>query len=205
MPDQKTEWTQFGGEHMFADSMRQALSSGARLDDATIKLIQKIPTYAVKCLKCNKYHLFSNLLKGCKNCSSTDYAIGGVPTQISIVCGRCGAELLASVKCDCGCVNPLNVDTMNQPKTAGMCFIATAACGDPFAPEVLVLSAFRDDVLSASGIGRAFIRFYYAMSPSIAAVIARSVALRRFALAVIVKPAFHLVKIANRRSRTARD
>src|SRR5690349_16222007 len=140
MPDQKTEWTQFGGEHMFAHSMGQALSSGGRTDDETIKLIQKIPTYAVKCLKCGKYHLFSNLLKGCKNCSSTDYAIGGMPTQISIVCGGCGTELLPSVKCDCGCVNPLNVDTMNQPKTGGMCFVATAACGDPFAPEVITLS-----------------------------------------------------------------
>src|ERR1035438_2906281 len=119
MADKEIKWTQFGGEHMFAETMRQAMSKGAQLD-STIKLIQNIPTFAVKCLKCEKYHLFSNLLKGCKNCSSTDYAIGGMPTQISIVCGRCGTELLASVKCDCGCINPLNVDTMNQPKTGGM-------------------------------------------------------------------------------------
>src|ERR1035441_4383291 len=60
LTDQKVEWTQFGGEHMFAESMRQAMSSGAQLD-STIKLIQNIPTYAVKCLKCGKYDLFSRL------------------------------------------------------------------------------------------------------------------------------------------------
>ena len=191
MADKEVKWTQFGGEHMFAESMRQAMSAGAQLD-STIKLIQNIPTYAVKCLKCEKYHLFSTLLKACKNCSSTQYAIGGMPTQISIVCGRCGTELLASVKCECGCVNPLNVDTMNQPKTGG-CFIATAAFGDPFAPEVIALSTFRDDVLSESAIGRMFIRTYYAVSPPFAAAIAGSAALRRLAMAVIVRPAVRLV------------
>ena len=192
MPDQKVEWTQFGGEHMFAESMRQAMSGSAQLD-STIKLIQNIPTYAVKCLKCGKYHLFSTLLRGCKNCSGTDYAIAGMPTQISIVCGRCGTELLPSVKCDCGCINPLNVDTMNQPKTGGMCFVATAACGDPLAPEVITLSAFRDDVLLPSRLGRLFVHVYYTVSPPIAAIIARSKALRCVAMAMLVQPAARLV------------
>jgi HEAT repeat protein len=79
-------------------------------------------------------------------------------------------------------------------KAKSGCFIATAACGDPWAPEVIALSAFRDDVLRASAIGRAFIRLYYAASPSIAAVIARSTALRRAAMATIVRPAISVVR-----------
>ncbi len=201
--NKKTEWTQFGGQHMFAESMRQAMSNGAQLD-STIKLIQNIPTFAVKCLKCEKYHLFSNLLKGCKNCSSTDYRIGGMPTQISIVCGRCGTELLGSVKCDCGCVNPLNVDTMNQPKKAGMCFVATAACGDPFAPEVITLSAFRDEVLLRSRMGRLFVRLYYAVSPPIAAVISRSKVLQCIAMAVLVQPVARVATGLRLRNRGVR-
>src|SRR5215207_3732238 len=40
------------------------------------------------------------------------------------------------------------------------CFIATAAFGDSDAPEVIYLSAFRDDALSQSVFGRGFIRVY---------------------------------------------
>lgn len=86
--------------------------------------------------------------------------------------------------------------TPPAPKSSGGCFVASAACGDPFAPEVIVLSAFRDDVLSVSGIRRAFIRLYYAVSPPIAAVIARSNALRRAAMVLIVRPAVRLVRFA---------
>lgn len=75
------------------------------------------------------------------------------------------------------------------------CFIATAASGNVFAPEVIVLSAFRDDVLLRTRIGRAFVRFYYAVSPPIAALIARSSALRRAAMTFIVRPAVRLVRI----------
>jgi hypothetical protein len=76
----------------------------------------------------------------------------------------------------------------------GMCFIATAALGDAFAPEITVLSAFRDDVLLRSQIGRTFVRLYYARSPSIAAVIARSAFLRRAAMVLIVRPSVKLVQ-----------
>ena len=80
-----------------------------------------------------------------------------------------------------------------EPKKAGGCFVATAACGDPFAPEVIVLSTFRDDVLSTSVIGRAFISLYYATSPPVAAVIARSIALRRAAMTMLVRPSVRVV------------
>jgi hypothetical protein len=84
----------------------------------------------------------------------------------------------------------------------GMCFVATAACGDASAPEVITLSAFRDDVLLQGRIGRLIVRFYYAASPPIAAVIARSSALRYVAMAMLVQPAARMV--TNLRSRNGR-
>jgi len=90
------------------------------------------------------------------------------------------------------------VAKMHGAKAGGKCFIATAACGTPWASEVLVLSAFRDDSLSRSRIGRAFTRLYYDVSPPFASLIARSIFLRRAAMALIVKPAVHVVqKVGN--------
>ena len=48
------------------------------------------------------------------------------------------------------------------------CYIATAVYGSYDAPQVIVLRRFRDEVLSKSFLGRAFIRTYYAISPSVA-------------------------------------
>jgi hypothetical protein len=58
------------------------------------------------------------------------------------------------------------------------CFIATAAYGDPDAPEVESLRRFRDNVLLKSRFGTAFVRFYYAVSPPLARVVARHPRLR---------------------------
>jgi len=86
----------------------------------------------------------------------------------------------------------------DQPKTkSGGCFIATAACGDRRAPEVIILSAFRDVFLAQNLIGRAFIRLYYVVSPPIATVIARSTGLRRVALTLVVRPAVWLARLWN--------
>jgi hypothetical protein len=80
-----------------------------------------------------------------------------------------------------------------SPNGDGPCFIATAACGDPFAPEVVALSAFRDDVLLRNRIGKAFVRLYYVVSPPIAAVIAQSGVLRSASMALVVRPACYFV------------
>lgn len=55
----------------------------------------------------------------------------------------------------------------DTPKKSGGCYIATAVYGSYDCPEVWILRRFRDDVLAKTVFGRAFIRAYYAISPSI--------------------------------------
>lgn len=79
--------------------------------------------------------------------------------------------------------------TTNSSKSG--CFIATAVYGSEIAPEVTVLRKFRDARLLRSHVGRAFVRVYYATSPTIAALLehvspARMV-VRRLFLNPIVK------------------
>jgi hypothetical protein len=50
----------------------------------------------------------------------------------------------------------------------GACFIATAAYGTSMAEEIQILRALRDEYLLTNVIGRAFVDFYYKVSPPIA-------------------------------------
>ncbi|MBI5834460.1 MAG: tetratricopeptide repeat protein [Armatimonadetes bacterium] len=61
------------------------------------------------------------------------------------------------------------------------CFVATAACGDAFAPEVVTLRAWRDTVLCRSAGGRWLIRCYDRCSPPLA----RFIAQRRWLAALV--------------------
>ena len=60
----------------------------------------------------------------------------------------------------------------------GGCFIATAAFGSYMDPHVKVLRSFRDVCLQTTATGRAFVRWYYAVSPPIADTIRKSETLR---------------------------
>lgn len=48
------------------------------------------------------------------------------------------------------------------------CYIATACYGNEFAPEVLHLKLFRDNILAKNYFGRLFIKTYYFVSPTVA-------------------------------------
>lgn len=67
----------------------------------------------------------------------------------------------------------------------GGCFIATAAFGSAMAPEVERLREFRDSCLLTNGPGRAFVDFYYRMSPPVADFISESEELRQIVRGIL--------------------
>jgi hypothetical protein len=68
------------------------------------------------------------------------------------------------------------------------CFVATATMGEDH-PDVEVLRAFRDRVMLPMRAGRAVIRFYRIVGPTLARWISASRSLRVVAHVLIVKPA----------------
>ena len=60
------------------------------------------------------------------------------------------------------------------------CYIATCVYGSYDCPEVWTLRRYRDSVLSASSFGRAFIKFYYAVSPKIVKIFGSNKLFKRF-------------------------
>ncbi len=71
---------------------------------------------------------------------------------------------------------------VEETETKGLksraCFIATAAYGDTYAPEVEALRRFRDRRLLTNRPGTAFVRLYYRLSPPLARLIAKKPRLR---------------------------
>ena len=62
----------------------------------------------------------------------------------------------------------VNIILKEQRKNGGGgCYVATAVYGSYDCPPVWTLRRYRDAVLSKSWYGRAFIRTYYAVSPSL--------------------------------------
>jgi hypothetical protein len=75
----------------------------------------------------------------------------------------------------------------------GGCFLATAAFGEG-APELEDFRAFRDRALLPTRSGRALVRVYYAVGPSLAAAVSRSPALRGFVRARLARVHARLVQ-----------
>lgn len=72
------------------------------------------------------------------------------------------------------------------------CFIATAAYGSYFEPEVKVLRNFRDKQLLPYRYGRAFVDWYYATSPLFAAYIAKHDSLRALTRGALMPVVFSI-------------
>ena len=73
------------------------------------------------------------------------------------------------------------------------CFIATAAYGNYFESHVKVLRDFRDNYLLQNELGRMFVEFYYANSPSIAADISKS-EFAKASIRIILTPIVYIIK-----------
>jgi hypothetical protein len=86
------------------------------------------------------------------------------------------------------------------PAQAKRCFIATAACGDELAEEVILLRALRDEILLRSGSGRQLVRTYERFSPPFADWIAVSALRRNAARRFLVRPVARMCKLLRRRS-----
>lgn len=56
---------------------------------------------------------------------------------------------------------------VNANKKSGGCYVATCVYGSYDCPEVWTLRRYRDDTLGATWYGRAFIKLYYAISPTL--------------------------------------
>lgn len=80
----------------------------------------------------------------------------------------------------------VDVSKINNEKK-GACYIATAVYGSYDAPEVLVLRQFRDNTLSATALGRLFIKVYYRLSPPIADRLKNAKHINRFVRGILDK------------------
>lgn len=85
-------------------------------------------------------------------------------------------------------------DEIENPPKKGMCFVATAAYGSPHAPEVILLSRFRDEVLLNSKFGILFVSFYYWISPPLASLISKVAFLRVTTRIFLITPILRLLK-----------
>ena len=61
---------------------------------------------------------------------------------------------------------PVGTPEWNKKQKKG-CYVATCVYGSYDCPEVWTLRRYRDETLSASRLGRAFIKVYYAVSPTL--------------------------------------
>ena len=73
------------------------------------------------------------------------------------------------------------------------CFIATAAFGSEMSEEVIFLKKYRDIVLLHNTGGRAFVKFYYLISPPIARAISKKSKTRAF-VRFLLKPLIAIAK-----------
>lgn len=75
-----------------------------------------------------------------------------------------------------------------SPIGKGGCFIATACYGDYDSLEVLLLRKFRDEKLLTTRMGKAFVNFYYQLSPYMAKRIEKSEFLKKNIRNYFLKP-----------------
>jgi hypothetical protein len=82
----------------------------------------------------------------------------------------------------------------DKSKKKDKCFIATAAYGSAFAPDVVALRRFRDTRLKQNWLGRWVIRIYEQWSPPLADAIASHPTVRLWVRRLVLSPVVWLVR-----------
>lgn len=75
--------------------------------------------------------------------------------------------------------------SQKNTKKDSLCFVATTVYGDANHPQVNKLRCFRDEHLMTSSVGKIFVRFYYAVGPTLALIPARLPSVKRLLRAVL--------------------
>ena len=97
----------------------------------------------------------------------------------------------------------MRIDAMNraqepsptQASKSSGCFIATVCYGDFESPEVVSLRLFRDRCLLPTRWGSAFVRFYYAVAPRLAATLADHHRLSGVVRRLLLNPLVRVVRV----------
>ncbi len=64
-------------------------------------------------------------------------------------------------------IDRIKKNGIDPEESSGGCYIATCVYGSYDCPQVWTLRRFRDDILAETWYGRSFVRFYYAVSPTL--------------------------------------
>lgn len=114
--------------------------------------------------------------------------------------GNYDYQIGISYEDECGNRSGIAADQVRTPsqefaQVDGLCFVATAAYGAPWAGRVQALRWFRDVYLKPNPLGMAFVAFYYAYSPPLARAIAGN-PLARASARVLLEPLANIARLA---------
>jgi hypothetical protein len=123
--------------------------------------------------------------------------------EVDQLWGNYSYQLGVTYQDRCANVSPVVAAAITTPpqkfqQVEGFCFLATAAFGANWAPQVQALRHLRDAYLKTSPLGRDLVRFYYTYSPPLARVAAEQPLLRGM-VRVVVAPVADLAGLAARR------
>ncbi len=173
-------------------------------ESQSVEFDYKCPTCGLSFDKNIKYLKINDIPCNCKKCG---YPIGSQLLQLRCKienCDICGLPLIttaaekvlrrSTINSDCWKERWLHklcyehMDNKYKSANSNRCFIATALYGED-SSKVRMLCFFRDEYLSASSLGRAFIVLYVRFSPPLARAIAKKSLLRTLVRYCIAAPA----------------
>lgn len=142
---------------------------------------------ALGCVKCGS--IFPCGQK-CGNCEGIKHRLKMFSEGPGIICENCNFGYTTWNCPNCGCANQVKMSYLKE-KSKG-CFVATA-CTSPFSWQVTTLSMFRDYFLTSYPIGRLMISFYYKLSPRLARIISRNLAMKITVRNILITPIAYCV------------